>query len=363
MAPDELDRLGERIEALQAELQRLREEYEQSAGTPTQSLRDAESSQNGGKEEGGEPRPSWALRVRFFPRHHPFYSLAIIAIVVGLGVGGNYLWNYLQSYVSTSDARISGLISPISARVPGTVIQVLVRNDQAVESGQRLVVLDPRPYQLIVERARAILDEAKAETEAARRKYDTALAKLDEAQAANANPRMIKGATDMAAAARSLVAAKSAAEKAAKAELDEAQLRLRQTTIVAPVAGIAAKVSVNVGQEVQPPQRLLAIVQSGKIWVTAYFKETQLRRIRPGDAASIHVDALGRDYDGYVESIAPATKSEFSLLPSENATGNYVKVVQRVAVRLRFKPGQEQARLKPGMSVEPTIWLNGDAKK
>ena len=124
----------------------------------------------------------------------------------------------------------------------------------------------------------------------------------------------------------------------------------------APVEGIVGKRSVNVGDRVQPGQQLLSITQTSGLWVTANFRETQIERMKPGQRADMHVDAIDRDYTGSVESFAGATGSRYSLLPPENASGNYVKVVQRIAVRLRLDPGQpEMERLRPGMSVEPKV--------
>jgi membrane fusion protein, multidrug efflux system len=131
---------------------------------------------------------------------------------------------------------------------------------------------------------------------------------------------------------------------------------LNYTHIFAPVDGLVAKRSVEVGQYVVPGQQLLAIVPLDDIWVTANFKETQLKKVRPGEPVRIYVDAYGRDYTGHVESIAGGTGAIFSLLPPENATGNYVKVVQRVPVRLRFDPGQDPDHLlRPGLSVVPKV--------
>jgi membrane fusion protein, multidrug efflux system len=131
---------------------------------------------------------------------------------------------------------------------------------------------------------------------------------------------------------------------------------LNYTRIVAPVNGLVAKRSVQVGQYVVPGQQLLAVIPLDDIWVTANFKETQLKNVRPGERVQIFVDAYDREYSGHVESIAGGTGAIFSLLPPENATGNYVKVVQRVPVRLRFDPGQDpEHRLVPGLSVVPKV--------
>ena len=151
------------------------------------------------------------------------------------------------------------------------------------------------------------------------------------------------------------LAAAALADKSRRT-VEQAQLNLNYTRIFAPVDGLVAKRSVQVGQYVVSGQQLLAVIPLDDIWVTANFKETQLKNVRPGEPVKIYVDAYDRDYSGHVESIAVGTGSIFSLLPPENATGNYVKVVQRVPVRLRFDPGQDpDHRLRPGLSVEPKV--------
>jgi membrane fusion protein (multidrug efflux system) len=152
------------------------------------------------------------------------------------------------------------------------------------------------------------------------------------------------------------LAVRQAALDVARAQLEQAELNLSYTKVLAPVDGIAGKKSVNVGDRVQPGQQLAAITQTGRLWITANFRETQLARLKPGQRASIYVDAIGRDVEGTVESIGAATGARFSLLPPENATGNYVKVVQRLPVRIAIGPGQPGIdRLRPGMSVEPKV--------
>jgi membrane fusion protein, multidrug efflux system len=142
----------------------------------------------------------------------------------------------------------------------------------------------------------------------------------------------------------------------AQAMLEQAALKLSYTKIVAPAAGIVLRRSAEMGERINAGQQLLMIAQLGDIWVTANFKETQMHNIRPGQSARIHVDALGQDFEGYVETLGGSTGAVASLLPPENATGNYVKVVQRIPVRLRFKPNQNGLdRLRPGMSVEPDV--------
>lgn len=143
-----------------------------------------------------------------------------------------------------------------------------------------------------------------------------------------------------------------------KAAVDQALLNLQYTKIVSPANGIIGKKSVEAGMRVSPGQELLAVVPLDDIWITANFKETQLRRMREGQRVTIKVDAFDRKYEGYIQSLAAATGAKYSLLPPENATGNYVKVVQRVPVRIRLKDGENNDhRLRPGMSVEPKVWL------
>jgi membrane fusion protein (multidrug efflux system) len=142
----------------------------------------------------------------------------------------------------------------------------------------------------------------------------------------------------------------------ARAQLEQAELNLAYAQVRAPVAGIVAKKAVNVGDHVAPGQQLVAIAQVSGLWVTANFRETQLERVRQGQSVDVHVDALDQSLTAKVESLGGVTGSKLSLLPPENASGNYVKVVQRIPVRIRFDPGQAGLeRLRPGMSVEPKI--------
>ncbi|MBV8867699.1 MAG: HlyD family secretion protein [Acidobacteriaceae bacterium] len=155
---------------------------------------------------------------------------------------------------------------------------------------------------------------------------------------------------------RATVRSNQASAQGANAQVEQARLRLSYCRITAPVAGIVMRRSAEVGAHISAGQQLFQIAQTGDVWVTANFKETQLRNIRPGQFATIHVDALKRDFQGSVENIGGSTGAVASVLPPENATGNYVKVVQRIPVRIRFKPNQSgMDRLRPGMSVEPEV--------
>lgn len=201
--------------------------------------------------------------------------------------------------------------------------------------------------------AAAEVDAARATANVARQEVTQAGDRLAQAQAELHTART---APQQVTVSRSRASAAAAAVKRARAALEQAELNLRYTRVSAPVDGIVGRKSAEVGQNVQPGQVLLVLVPTGDIWVTANFKENQLRRLRPGQRARISVDAYGRTYDGYVESIGGASGARFSLFPPENATGNYVKVVQRIPVRLRFVRGQDQEHLlRPGMSVVPKV--------
>jgi membrane fusion protein (multidrug efflux system) len=163
-------------------------------------------------------------------------------------------------------------------------------------------------------------------------------------------------APEQLAARRAAVASEEAAAKTSGVLVEKARLDLSYTKIAAPVAGIVMKRSAEVGSHVAAGQELLTIAQLDNLWVTANFKETQLRNIHPKQKAVLHVDALKQDFQGYVDDIGGATGAITSVLPPENATGNYVKVVQRIPVRIRFEKNQQGLdRLRPGMSVEPEI--------
>jgi membrane fusion protein (multidrug efflux system) len=160
------------------------------------------------------------------------------------------------------------------------------------------------------------------------------------------------------AAIRSRAQSAEAMVEQKQAALDAAKLNLAYTSVIAPVDGFVTNRTVEVGQNVQPGQELMRIINLDNIWVTANFKETQLRHMRVGQAVTIHVDTTGKDYKGKVDSIAGASGSVTSLLPPENATGNFVKVVQRIPVKITFDPGETREHvLRPGMSVEPKVWL------
>ena len=388
-------------------------------------------------------------------------------ILLALLVGGYFEWRHLSTYESTDDAQVDGHINAISARISGHVLEVRAENEMLVHAGDVLVRIDPRDYEVAVEKAAADLTDAQAAYESSRisvpitstttssqltasrsaradaaagalgaaRQLNAAGARLESARAqvveAEANhqrasddvarykalvdkdeiPRQVYDtAVSAAAAARATVDARKAAvteaeqnvnvatsaveqanQRIAQAEanvqsaltapeqvavtearvksalaeiaqrralLDQAKLNLSYTTVVAPVTGIVGKKTVEVGHNISPGQQLMALVPLDDIWVTANFKETQLRHMKTGQTVRFSVDAYDREYTGKVTGVAGASGSRFSLLPPENATGNYVKVVQRIPVRIDIDADQNRDHLlRPGMSVDPRVYL------
>lgn len=375
-------------------------------------------------------------------------------------------WLYFQNRVSTDDAQVDGHIIPIASRIYGTVAEVLVDDNQPVKTGQVLVRLDPRDYQVKVDEARATLALAEsraagsnvgvpltrettnsatsaaeaqviwAESDYARAKADlerassadlayvragvvAAQARNDRAQADlnRMKPLVDKeeisalqydsylaaarvAASDLLAAQEKLRAAgqdldtKKAVVAAAKAKVEQsraalaearasqqqvkiqvanvssasagvaqaraaleaAELQLSYTTIAAPVDGVVTHKSVEVGQILQQGQGMLTLVPLHDVWITANFKETDLAKVHPGQRADIQLDITGQTIAGRVDSIAGATGARLSLLPPENATGNFVKVVERIPVKIVFDTLPRGVLIRPGMNVNATIF-------
>ncbi len=196
---------------------------------------------------------------------------------------------------------------------------------------------------------------ARANADAAQQQVTQADGKLVQAQA---NQRYANTAPKQMEVIKARESAALADVQRKKADLDQAQLNLQYTKIVAPVNGIVSNRTVEVGQNVAPGQELMKIINLDDIWITANFKETQLRNMKVGQRVTIEVDANGRKYEGKVDSFASASGARFSLLPPENATGNYVKVVQRIPVKLILDPGSNNDhQLRPGESVNPKVWI------
>jgi membrane fusion protein (multidrug efflux system) len=323
-------------------------------------------------------------------RHISKRILLAVLLVLALGTISPFAWGYLQSYESTDDAQIDGHIDPLSSRINGTVIRVNAEDNDRVRAGELLVEIDPRDYEVIVAQAKARLELAIAQVASAKQDYAAALANVREGDADNfraqrdaqrfavlldkevvgqseydqysATARVdaakVDSARQAAGSALKTIAAREADLDAARAALDQALLNLSYTKIYVPANGIVGRRTVELGSRIEPGQSLMFVTETDEIWVTADFKETQLARMHRGENVTIHVDTFGRNYQGYVRNLPGASGDRFSLLPAENATGNYVKVVQRLPVRIEFDPGQDPEHLlHPGMSVEPKVWL------
>jgi membrane fusion protein (multidrug efflux system) len=315
-------------------------------------------------------------------------AMILVLIASTLAVMGPRVWRYLDAYESTDDAQVDGHIAPISSRIDGTIARVYVQDTDYVKTGALIAQIDPRDMQTALASARANLEEAKAQLASTRADYAASLSKVrqseavaiqarndanrydslfkmkvasnsehdDRVRAAAVADATVESDRATAQAASTLIASREAAIQAAQAGVDQALLNLEYTRITAPMSGLVGKKTVEEGERVQPGQLLLAIVPLDDIWITANFKETQVRRMRPGQRATIYVDAIGHNYQGYVEGVGGASGEKYSLMPPENATGNYVKVVQRLPIRIRLKPGQDpDHRLRIGMSVEAKV--------
>jgi membrane fusion protein, multidrug efflux system len=234
-------------------------------------------------------------------------------------------------------------------------LKPLIAKEEISQQQYDAAVAAAEAFHAAVDSAQAQVNEAEAGVRVAQSRIERDKAKVAQAQATVQSART---APQQVAMTRARSESAAARVQQARAALEQAQLNFRYTTVKAPLGGVVSRKAVEVGQIVQPGQALLAVVPLEDIWVTANFKETQLKEMRPGQKAVVSVDAYGgRKYQGHVDSIAAATGARFSLLPPENATGNYVKVVQRIPVKIIFEKGQDPENLlRPGMSVVPTVF-------
>ena len=340
-----------------------------------------------------------------------------VLIVVGLIaaaalVAGGRMWYRSHYFVETENAYVTGHVHPVSSRIPGVVTKVMFDDNQIVKAGDVLAELDPADQGVKVEQiqaqiasvqqqilqADAAVEQAKAQASAAqaqvvqaqanlvRAKQDAdrygqlynitmkavSKAEVDAATAARAGAAAdVTARRDNATAAKAQIAAAGSARdvlkaqvKVLQAQLKDAQQQLGYNRIVSPVSGRVGKRSVEVGARVQPGQQLAAIVQDD-VWVVANFKETQLPGIVPGQEVKVEVDALPKhELVGRVDSFSPASGNQFALLPADNATGNFTKIVQRVPVKITFAPDDLKkyaGRLVPGMSTVVEIDLRQKA--
>src|SRR3954471_20780399 len=303
----------------------------------------------------------------------------ILGILVLLGaIYGVRTLIFYSSHVQTDDAQIEGHISPVIPQVSGYVTEVLVDDNQRVAADQVLVRIDAREIQARLRLAEAALQTASAALRESKASGDAALARKERAvsdlerqeklfQSNTITPQEFQNAKSAAesssASYRAALGEVSAAEATVaqrQAELDNAQLQLAFTTLKAPIPGVAARKTVEIGQYVQPGQSLLAIANDLDSWVVANFKETQVKKIRLGQRVEVKVDAYPKVlFRARVDSFAPATGARFSLLPPENASGNFVKVVQRIPVKIVFERDDNFRNhpLRIGMNVVPTVFI------
>ena len=364
LAPDELDRRGPAVAAAERQ--------------------DDEARHN-------PPMPPWRKRL--------YLTLGAVALAVLVACGVLY-WLHARQFESTDDAFIDGYTSQVSAQVAAKVVKLGVADNEEVKAGQTLLQLDPRDFQVSLDQARAQRAQAAAQVEQARAQLLLQQANLDQAQAnvrvsqadlgqqqqdfaryrnidpkavtkqqldtssaqtksaaarVDASKQAVQGARAQVQAQQAQIEAAVANLKAADVAVENAQLQLSYATVVAPQDGKVTNRSVDVGNYVKAGQALLAIVPKD-LWVTANFKETQLAGMKAGQTVAVSVDACpGADIQARVDSFQSGTGSVFSSLPAENATGNYVKVVQRVPVKIVFDHPVDDCRLAPGLSVVPSV--------
>lgn len=331
------------------------------------------------------------------------------AIALALVVWGWRAYHFSRNHVETDNAQVDGHITPVAPKVQAFVARVLVEENQAVTAGDTLVVLDDRDLRSRLAQAEADLTTALAavgsrgragqvqaqlavteaqeqsaratvaSAEASFRKASADLERikglaarnivaaqqLDAAQAAfesaqanlDAARRMASAAGSEVTASGAMVGAAESRVMSARAAVETARLQLSYTVLTAPASGIIGRRTVEPGALVQVGQTLMSVIPDHDIWVTANLKETDLQEITVGDSVNFTVDAFpGRDFTGHIESLSPATGARFALLPPDNASGNFTKVVQRVPVRIAVDAGADAShRLLPGMSVVATV--------
>lgn len=316
-----------------------------------------------------------SIDVKKIPGRHLIVTAMVIVIAVPALVLGLRYVLFAMSRESTDDAFIQGHIVSVSARVDGYITKVHVDDNQWVQKNDLLAELDPQDFQVALDLASATLSAAQAVAEQSRAQVSIASVEATRAekdynryrQLFDANGGITQQQVDnAAAAAQSAAAHLEAADKQviaaqakvseAKAALDRAQLNLSYTKIYAPQAGRITNKALEQGEYIKVGQSLMMIVPR-EVWVVANFKETQLKKMKVGQLVSIKVDAYPQKiFRGHIDSIQAGTGAIFSLLPPENATGNFVKVVQRVPVKILFDEDPNETKmLSPGMSVVPKV--------
>jgi membrane fusion protein (multidrug efflux system) len=351
----------------------------------------------GAAQPAPEPEPEESSRSK--------RPIILVIVALLLLVGGYFGWQryqFGQTHEETDDAQVEGDVYPIIPRVGGPVLEVKVQDNQPVKKGDVLVTLDASDYQQRVNAAEAALAAAQANVVAARAGVGTAQANVSAAQSsigvsdatraklekdlkrsqflrkediipqsdldavqANLKSTSAQRATasnqvgvarQQVAAAQQQVAVAQAVVKQRQADLDNAKLQLSYTTIVAPGNGIVSRKNVQPGQVVAPGQQLFGLVASAQTWIIANFKETQLENMRVNQPVEVEVDAYPNEkFEGHIESLSAATGARFALLPPDNASGNFVKVTQRVPVKIVLDKLDPEHPLRAGMSVTATV--------
>jgi membrane fusion protein (multidrug efflux system) len=314
-----------------------------------------------------------------------------ILIVFALVISGYFYWHHQQLFPNTDDAYIQANIVDIAPRVDGKVIAVYVHDHQHVQKGQVLFDIDPQPYEIAVEKAQAELDNTGEDIAAANMAIQTAKATIMQRQAelidirsetrrtlalvkrkyasqaegdlaiknlhvAEAGLTAANSQLQEAIRKRGKLGANNAQLRAAQASLSQAQLNLQYTHVVAPTSGYIGNFGLRQGATVTAYNQLFALIEDHSLWAEANFKETQLNRIQPGQLATIKIDMYGnRVFHGIVTSISDDSGTSFSLLPAENASGNWVKVTQRFPVKVSILQTDSRYPLRLGASCSVTI--------
>jgi membrane fusion protein (multidrug efflux system) len=328
------------------------------------------------QEKRAEPEPAPAAKRRGGRRIVP-WLIAAIVLAVGIVYGIRTVAFY-RHHAETDDAQIEGHIDPVLPRVSGYVTEIDVDDNQRVEKGQMLLKIDTRDLEAKVETAEGAVASARAQVDVARanvQAVETARGRtasdLVRYRALRQKEEISQQQFDAArAAADAALAQRNAAARAVtaaqaqvaqkQADVDLARLQLSYAAVTAPSSGIVSKKNVEIGELVQTGQPLMAIVQDQAVWIVANYKETQLRKMRVGQTVTFDVDAYPkRVFHGRVDSLSAATGAKFSLLPPDNATGNFTKVVQRVPVKIvPSDPPDPRFPLRAGMSVTTIVNLD-----
>ena len=309
-------------------VEQAREEFKKK---PDEAKKDEKPAEK--KDEGKEPRPGIRQKIGALIHTRVFQVAAAAVVLLVIA----YFIYEASTHESTDDAYTTGHVHNIAARVTGTVLEVRVDDNERVQQGQVLVVLDPTDFEVQVAQSEANYAKALADDERAKKlEGNGAISQQDYDQF-------------------------NAALKVTAAQLKDAKDQLAYTVIRAPADGRIGHKSVESGNRVTAGSALMAVVED--VWVVGNFKETQLAKMRVGQSATIDIDEIpGKTFRGYVDSWSPGSGSVFALLPPDNATGNFTKIVQRLPVKIRFDPdsikGYEQ-RIVPGLSCEPAVLLEG----